>query len=102
MGAYCPEDYTLQEIPNFLSLMPIAQKTHSTVYDIPKSGYFVQQENGELKEMSKSEISRHKERAKYFEQKYTKLAQLLLDIFNAEDSVETSVDPQNDEVVDIN
>eukprot|EP00488_Nonionellina_sp_1-RS-2012_P004083 TRINITY_DN909_c0_g1_i2.p1 TRINITY_DN909_c0_g1~~TRINITY_DN909_c0_g1_i2.p1 ORF type:complete len:199 (+),score=81.92 TRINITY_DN909_c0_g1_i2:47-598(+) len=88
------EDYTLEEIPHFLSLMPIAQRAHCTVYDIPNDAYMVQNEDGEIVNMSKTEITRHKERGKYFEKKYTKLTETLLNMFNAED-----IDPENNQQI---
>jgi len=90
--SYSPNDFTLAEIPNFLSLMPIAQRSHCTVFDIPINGYFIQTQDGDIKQMSKTEISRHQQRSKYFEIKYTKLAETLLNMFNAEDSVENSLE----------
>ena len=89
-------NYTLEEIPHFLSLMPIAQRAYSTVYDIPENGFVVQTDDGEIKEMSKTEKNRHKERGKYFENKYKKLAETLLNMFNAEDSIENSIDGGKD------
>ena len=78
-------NYTLAEIPHFLSLMPIAQKSFSPCYDIPDNGYVIQTEDGDIQQMSKTEKQRHQERAKYFEKKYTKLAETLLKMFNAEE-----------------
>eukprot|EP00486_Rosalina_sp_Unknown_P004759 CAMPEP_0201570020 /NCGR_PEP_ID=MMETSP0190_2-20130828/12060_1 /ASSEMBLY_ACC=CAM_ASM_000263 /TAXON_ID=37353 /ORGANISM="Rosalina sp." /LENGTH=181 /DNA_ID=CAMNT_0047993073 /DNA_START=70 /DNA_END=615 /DNA_ORIENTATION=- len=95
-------DYTLQEIPHFLSLMPIAQRSFAPVYDIPESGFVIMNEDGDVKPMSNTEINRHKERGKYFEKKYTKLAETLLNMFNAEDSVENSDKDNNEDDDDEN
>ena len=101
--SYTTNDYTLQEIPHFLSLMPIAQRSHSPVYDIPETGYCTHNEDGDVFEMSKSEKARHKERAKYFEKKYSNLANILLNMFNSEDSVENSMEKiqQNNDIIDM-
>ena len=95
LHSYCQDDFTLAEIPHFLSLMPIAHRSHATVYDIPENGWTIQTEDGDMKEMSKTEKARHQERAKYFESKYSKLAEQLLTMFNAEDSVENSMEKQD-------
>eukprot|EP01084_Bolivina_argentea_P250209 419148_1 len=89
---YCNSDYTLAEIPNFLSLQPIAQRTHYPVYDIQDDGYYVENENGDHISMSKTEIQRHKERAKYFERVYEKFAQKIIDMINAEETQEQDID----------
>lgn len=81
---YAPKDYTLQEIPHFLSLMPLAQKSFSPVFDIPQNGFCHQDEDGNIKIMSKTEITRHKDRAQYFYQKYQKLARLIIEMLDAE------------------
>ncbi|ETO13954.1 hypothetical protein RFI_23412, partial [Reticulomyxa filosa] len=82
--SYAPEDYTLAEIPNFLALMPIAQRAHAPVFDIPDNAFVVQDEDGELSMLPKSE-----ERATYFFEKYDGLANVLVNMFNAEDNEET-------------
>jgi cellulose biosynthesis protein BcsQ len=85
-----PKDYTLAEIPHFLSLMPISQKSYSPVYDIPEEGFTVQNEDGESETMSKAEIARHQERGEYFEKLYQELAEQLCDMFNAEETTEST------------
>jgi len=87
---HCNQDYTLAEIPHFLSLMPIAQRSNSPVYDIPDSGFCVQDEEGDLKPMSKAEISRHKERGETFYEIYDQMSDQLLVMFNSEESNEPS------------
>lgn len=83
----CPNDYTLAEIPHFLSLMPIAQRSYCPIYDIPNDGFTIQNDDGEVLSMSNTEISRHKERGEYFYEKYDGLSNLILDMFAREDSV---------------
>eukprot|EP01083_Nonionella_stella_P082101 226561_1 len=83
----CNEEYTLAEIPHFLSLQPIAQKSHCPVYDIgAHDGYFVINDDGEKVPMSKTEVQRHSDRAKYFQKKYIDLAQTIIHMINAEDA----------------
>jgi len=91
---HAPEDYTLAEIPNFLSLMPIAQRAYAPVFDIPTQSFIIQNEEGELLPMSKTEIARHQERAVYFFEKYDGLANVLVDVFNAEDTHGVNI-PEN-------
>jgi len=86
----CSEDYTLAEIPHFLSLMPIAQRSYCPVYDIPEEGFCNDNEEGDVKAMPKSEISRHKERAETFYEIYYKMCEEMLLMFNAEESNELS------------
>eukprot|EP00483_Globobulimina_turgida_P003289 UN03294 len=84
---HCDSNYTLAEIPNFLSLQAIAQRTHSVVYDINKAdGYFVENEDGDKVPMSNTEIKRHVERAKYFENIYMRFAENIIRMINAEES----------------
>jgi len=83
---HSPADYTLSEIPHFLSLMPIAQRAYAPVFDIPIQAFVVQNEDGDLLPMSKTEIVRHQERAHYFFEKYHELASVLVGMFSAEDN----------------
>jgi len=87
---HCSKDFTLAEIPHFLSLMPIAQRSYCPVYDIPEEGFCNEDEEGDLKVMAKAEIARHQERAETFFEIYDKLSEQLLVMFNAEDSCEAS------------
>jgi len=81
-----PDDFTLAEIPHFLSLMPIAQRAFAPVFDIPDQSFTTENEDGDMLLMPKSEIARHQERAQYFFQKYDALASVLVNIFNVEDT----------------
>lgn len=81
----CNNDYTLSEIPHFLSLMPIAQRSYCPVYDIPLDGYCAQNDDGDFVSIAKSEITKHLERSEYFYEKYDSLCNLLLDMFSRED-----------------
>lgn len=86
---FCTEDYTMAEIPHFLSLMPIAQRSYCPVYDIKAvDGYFDEDEDGEQVPMNRTEIERHDKRAKHFEYLYIEFAQRILDLINAEDADE--------------
>ena len=80
----CTNDYTLSEIPNFLSLMPIAQKSFSPVFDIPSDAFIIEDDNGNIKSMNKNEIKRHQDRSKYFYGKYSVLAKLIIDMLRNE------------------
>jgi len=86
----CSKDYTLAEIPHFLSLMPIAQRSFCPVYDIPEEGFCNEDDEGDVKAMPKSEISRHKERAETFYDIYCTMCEQLLLMFNSEESTEIS------------
>jgi len=83
---FCDEHFTLEEIPHFLSLMPIAQRSYCPVFDIKaKNGYFTVDEEGDQIPMNKTEIARHETRAKFFEKTYIKLAENILAMINAEE-----------------
>jgi hypothetical protein len=82
---HCTEDYTMAEIPHFLSLMPISQRSYCPVFDIPEEGFCTPDDEGDLKAMSKAEISRHQERAETFYEIYDKMCEQLLIMFNAEE-----------------
>jgi len=86
----CSTDYTLAEIPHFLSLMPIAQRSYCPVYDIPEEGFCNEDDEGDVKAMPKSEISRHKERAETFYEIYSTMCEQMLLMFNDEESNELS------------
>jgi cellulose biosynthesis protein BcsQ len=88
MHDYAPEEYTLAEIPHFLSLMPIAQRSYAPIYDIPMHGFTNHDDDGNEVPMPKTEIARHTERGKFFYQKYEELADLLVSMFNAEDNMD--------------
>jgi len=86
----CDEDYTLADVPHFLSLMPIAQRSYCPVYDIPEEGFTNEDDEGDVKSMNKAEILRHKERAETFYEIYDKMCEKLLIMFNSEDSADVS------------
>jgi len=87
---FCSEDYTMAEIPHFLSLMPIAQRSHCPVYDIKSfDGYFDENEDGERVPMNRTEVERHEKRAAHFECLYINFAQKILDLINAEEAEES-------------
>jgi len=90
---FCTDDFTMAEIPHFLSLMPIAQRSYCPVYDIKAvDGYFDENEDGEQVAMNRTEIERHDKRAKHFEYLYLEFAQRILDLINAEDADELADD----------
>merc|ERR1719295_1580277 len=91
LHAFAAEDlgFTLCEIPHFLSLMPIAQRSYVPVFDIAaKNGYFTVDEDGQHIAMNKTEIARHEARAKFFQKTYQRLAENILAMINAEEEEE--------------
>eukprot|EP00477_Mikrocytos_mackini_P000076 GAHX01000080.1.p1 GENE.GAHX01000080.1~~GAHX01000080.1.p1 ORF type:complete len:360 (+),score=54.05 GAHX01000080.1:48-1127(+) len=77
------EGHCLAEIPNFLSLLPIAQRASYPVYAIPDERFEVFDENkGEYKKMSKTEIENNKRRGQIFEKIYEEFAHNLINVLS--------------------
>ncbi|MES1914377.1 MAG: hypothetical protein MHM6MM_006461 [Cercozoa sp. M6MM] len=74
-----PAEGTLAEIPNFLSLMPIAQRANYPVFAIPDEKYTeLNEATGEYKPMAPSKIKPNQDRAKVFDGLYANFATVLL------------------------
>merc|ERR1719464_2604526 len=71
------DDFCIGEIPNFLSLLPLAQRASFPVFAIPDKDFVsFDEKTGEYKKMSNTEISNMKTRAENFRRLYKSIAGL--------------------------
>ena len=73
------EEFCVAQIPHFLSLLPLSQRSGFPVFDIPEDKFEVLDEStGTFKKMTGSEIKAQKERARFYKEIYVQFAEQLL------------------------